>query len=133
MFARLFQNREQGFTLVELLVVCVILGVLGAAIVPNLTKFIGSGTVGAANSELATVKNSVTGYIVDHNGDLPCAVQPAAGDPQPLATVLITPYLGNAPIRGGYLVDTNGDVTGDPNNVYPGLVWDASSGDWVKP
>jgi len=114
------------------MVVCVIMGVLAAAIIPNLTKFIGSGTVGAANTELATVRNAVTGYIAEHDGDFPCTVQPTAGDPQPLATALITPYLGNAPVRGGYLVDTNGDVTGDANNLYPGLVWDASSGNWVK-
>lgn len=132
MAAKVFHNRENGFTLIELLIVCVILGVLAAAIVPNLAKFIGSGTVGAANTELATVKNGVTGYIADHNGNLPCAVQPTVGNSQPLATASIVEYLGNAPIKGGYLVDANGNIIGDPGNVYPGLTWDASTGNWQK-
>jgi type IV pilus assembly protein PilA len=132
MVARVFHKRENGFTLIELLIVCVIMGVLAAAVVPNLTKFIGSGAVGAANTELATVKNSVVGYLADHSGNLPCAVQPTVGNPQPLAAALIAQYLGNAPIKGGYLVDASGTVTGDPNNAYPSLTWDASSGNWTR-
>jgi prepilin-type N-terminal cleavage/methylation domain-containing protein len=127
-----FHNKENGFTLIELLIVCIILGALAAAIVPNLTKFIGTSTEGAAGSELATIKNSITGYLVDHNGDLPCNIQPTAGNPQPLVLALIIEYLGNAPVLGGYIVDTDGSIVGDPAHVYPGLTWDAVNGKWVK-
>ncbi|HEX9897435.1 MAG TPA: type II secretion system protein [Dehalococcoidales bacterium] len=132
MVVKIFRNRENGFSLIELLIVCVILGVLAAAVVPNLTKYIGTATVGAANTELATVKSGVMGYIGDHNGNLPCNVQPTIGNPQPLVMALINEYLGNAPVLGGYLVDVNGSTVGDPANVYPGLTWDAANGKWKK-
>ncbi len=132
MIAKIFRNRENGFTLIELLIACVIIGILAAAVLPNLTRFIGKSTEDAANTELATLRNGVTGYLVDHGGNLPCAVQPTAGNPQPLIIASVTPYLGNAPILGGYLVDIDANIAGDPANVYPGLTWDAASGKWIK-
>jgi type IV pilus assembly protein PilA len=132
MVTKLFNNRESGFTLIELLIVCVIIGVLMSAVLPNLTKFIGTGTIGAANTELATVKSGVMGYIADHNGNLPCTTQPTIGNPQPLTEASIQPYLANAPVRGGYLVDVTAGIIGDPNHLYPGLTWDAIRGIWTK-
>jgi prepilin-type N-terminal cleavage/methylation domain-containing protein len=132
MITKIFRNRENGFTLIELLIVCILIGILAAAVLPNLTRFVGKSTEDAANTELATLRSGVTGYLVDHSGNLPCVVQPTADNPQPLVAASITPYLGNGPILGGYLVDIDANLAGDPANVYPGLNWDAANGKWTK-
>ncbi len=54
---------ERGFTLIEVLVVVALLGVLTAIVVPNVLKFIGSGTIEAANTEAHNVQVAVTAYM----------------------------------------------------------------------
>jgi len=44
-------NTQNGFTLIEIMIVILLLGVLTAVIVPNLSRFLGSGAIGAANAE----------------------------------------------------------------------------------
>ena len=62
-----FRYGEKGFTLIELLVVVAILGVLAAVVVPNVVKFIGSGTVESANTEAHDTQTAVVAYMADNN------------------------------------------------------------------
>ena len=64
---RQFRYGEKGFTLIELLVVIAILGVLAAVVVPNVGKFMGSGTVEAASTEAHNVQTAVMAYMVDNS------------------------------------------------------------------
>jgi len=73
-----FRYGEKGFTLIELLVVIAILGVLAAIVVPNVGKFMGSGTVEAANTEAHNVQTAVMAYMVDNN----LATLPDTGTPE---------------------------------------------------
>ena len=57
-FLNSFRAGEAGFTLIELLIVIAILGILAAVIIPNVSKFIGTSHVAAANSELAQVETA---------------------------------------------------------------------------
>ena len=84
-FFRQFHYGERGFTLIELLVVVAILGVLAAVIVPNVGKFMGTGTVQAANTEAHNVQTAVLAYMADTSQPtLPDPVDPGiAGDVGP--------------------------------------------------
>jgi len=66
-FLKSFRYGEKGFTLIELLVVVAILGVLAAVIVPNVGRFIGTGAVDAANTELHNVQTAVLAHMAENN------------------------------------------------------------------
>ena len=110
-----FKGGEKGFTLIELLIVIVILGVLAAAIIPNLSKFVGTGKLGAANAEVASVRTALSAFMAENEGVPPATqvILNAAG------------YMSQA-IHGTYTWDAvTGvlDATAD-SQVYDDFGWD---------
>jgi len=122
-----FHAGQKGFTLIELLIVIVILGVLAAAIIPNLSKFVGSGQLGAANAELASVRTGVSAYTADSpTGAVPAAVYTAT-----TMQTLIATYTSGT-ILGDYTVNADGTVTGVTSH-RTGITWDTTNAKWQKP
>jgi general secretion pathway protein G len=84
------RRRRAGFTLIELLVVLVIIGVLGALIVPNLFSSLDDARVTAARTDINTLVQALKRYKLD-NQRLPSQEQglqalvskPTAGTPPP--------------------------------------------------
>jgi type IV pilus assembly protein PilA len=61
-FKRLHRG-ERGFTLIELLIVVAILAIIAAVIIPNISRFMTTGQLAAANSEAEQVKTACLGYF----------------------------------------------------------------------
>ena len=140
---------ERGFTLVELLVVVVILGVLAAVATLAVTKFIGSGNVQAANTEMHNAKTAVAACMYEANtGTLVAAGAPYAwcGDNNTTTCPRATGGGGtsyasgfvNGSFKSTYNFDVNGTLlsatltpaTGGTS--WSGITWDATTLAWKK-
>jgi len=64
---RMPKRGEKGFTLIELLIVVAILGVLAAVIIPNVSRFFGSGEEEARKTEKSSVQLAVGMMLSDND------------------------------------------------------------------
>lgn len=63
--------KRNGFTLVEILIVVVILGILAAIVVPQFTSASTEAVKGAIQSQLQTIESQIELYRVRNNGEYP--------------------------------------------------------------
>ncbi len=64
-------NHDRAFSLVELVIVIVILGVIGAIAVPRITQGIANAGVNALQRDLQIIRNAIETYAAEHEGKLP--------------------------------------------------------------
>ena len=138
-YLKQFRYGEKGFTLIELLVVVAILGVLAAVVVPNVGRFMGAGTVEAANTEAHNVQTAVLAYMVDNSLSTLGAegtVGPGTGEDigDPTGTTVKSFIIGT--LQATYTISPEGEITGATttgvtDSKWAGLSWDATKG-WYK-
>lgn len=59
---KMIHRGHKGFTLIELLIVIAILAIVTSVIIPNISRFMTTGQLAAANSEAAQVKTASLGF-----------------------------------------------------------------------
>lgn len=93
-----YQRNQQGFTLLELMVVVVILGVLASLVIPNLMGNKDKADNQKAISDLVTLENALDMYRLD-NGRYPTTEQG-------LRALVVAPAIDPLPTEyrsGGYI------------------------------
>ncbi|HID8536125.1 TPA: type II secretion system major pseudopilin GspG [Stenotrophomonas maltophilia] len=91
--------RQQGFSLIEIMVVVVIIGILAALIVPRLMDRPDQARVVAARQDIAALMQALKLFKLD-NGRYPSAeqgLQVLVKPPQGSGAMPITPYLDRLP------------------------------------
>ncbi len=64
---------KAGFTLVEILIVVVILGILAAIVIPQFTEASGEAKMSSLCTDLQSVRSQIELYKIQHNDALPGA------------------------------------------------------------
>lgn len=77
---RIVRESSAGFTLIEILLVVVIIGILAALGVPKLTGHMERARVNAARSDISAISSAISMYEMD-NGNLPKSLQDLMKDP----------------------------------------------------
>jgi general secretion pathway protein G len=94
---------KSGFTLVEILIVVVILGILAAVVIPQFTEASTEAKTSSLCTDLQTMRSQIELYKVQHNDNLP-----GSG-----TAVFEDALLGKTNIYGATVADT------DPNGYGP--------------
>ncbi len=127
-------SRTRGFTLVEILIVVVILGILAAIVIPQFTNASQEASASSLKSQLQTVRSQIELMRVKHNGFVPDfeaeqwvpLTDPATYDP----AWTEGPYLQSSPINpftGNSLI-VAGTSHLDGASATDGWVWDNATG-----
>lgn len=74
------RRSREGFTLIEILLVVVIIGILAALGVPKLTGHMERARVNAARSDISAISSAISMYELD-NGKFPKSLQNLMQDP----------------------------------------------------
>lgn len=129
---RCVSRLRAGFTLIEILIVVVILGILAALTVPHFGQASSEASVTAARSQLNVLRGQVTLYLAKHGSITPLG-NTVAEVVQTLddADQLSSPLNDEDPGASGFQVSGNYTLTWDPNTgAVEAIAPDGSASGW---
>jgi len=125
------RRNRNGFTLVEILIVVIILGILAAIVIPQFTSASTDARKNSLTSQLQTVRSQIELYKLQHNDSLPdfttnqwlqmTSQTDVTGDTA-ATTKDFGPYLQQAPINSLNNKTSILAVTADPANIVTSTV-----------
>lgn len=106
--------KRRGFTLIELVIVIVILGVLAGVAALSFQNVTKSSREGVAKANLRALKSAVQVYQVDHNGQLPPAENATIGGKNIVGVKNIAKYVEDGVLTNpaGYTYSMTATGTG---------------------
>ncbi len=130
-------SARKGFTLVEILIVVIILGILAAIVIPQFTNASQDARKSSLKSTVQSVRSQIELYKLEHGDQLPNILGNAADNSHwnPLTTVTtyngkdFGPYMHTPPKNG--MTDTSSVVEGDGTaapGATDGFVYDYQGG-----
>ncbi|QNN22033.1 prepilin-type N-terminal cleavage/methylation domain-containing protein [Planctomycetales bacterium ZRK34] len=73
MMSRVNAHRNQGFSLVELIIVVVIIAIIGAIAIPRMSRGAAGASESALVGDLAILRSAIDLYAAEHAGEFPPA------------------------------------------------------------
>jgi len=128
---------ESGFTLVEILIVVVILGILAAIVIPQFTDASTQAKESALASDLQMMRSQLELYKIQHNDNLPDTTDQASfeacileqTDQYGAAGTDFGPYMGKIPSNPFVSGDATDDLTFASSGTVPS---DGTTGWWMR-
>lgn len=114
--------KKKGFTLVELMIVIVIIGILAAVAVPKFADMVDKSKEGATKAQLTAIRGALQVYYGDNEGKFPKTTlsqtdEPQA-DPNVLNDSLIPKYISDIGMAKLPHKGNNNDCATESNSVY---------------
>lgn len=93
------KNMAKGFTLVEILIVVVILGILAAIVVPQFTTAANESRVGNVVTQVSTIESQLELFAARNNGSYPDLATDGWGDAATEDTLVGDGYFKEVPVN----------------------------------
>lgn len=104
-------NRKNAFSMVELVIVIVILGIIAAIAIPRIRSGSKNASEAALHANLATIRNAIDWYYGEHKQTFPGAKQDGLGNTAGSAEAFVNQLT--------MYTDADGNASPDKDAAYP--------------
>jgi len=115
------KTKQSGFTLVEILIVVVILGILAAIVIPQFTEASTEAKTSSLCTDLQSVRSQIELYKIQHNDALPGVSNVALGGTHTGAAGFEASMIGQTDIFGVVGADYGPYLQKIPTNQFNNL------------
>lgn len=124
---------KKAFTLIELIIVIVIIGILSAIVIPNISSFKEEADNTALQGNVRSIQTSTDMYRNQNINSIPAKGIPTIGNPKEVDFSLLVPKdLRQEPkqSQGHYWIDDKGTAWGSFTDIPKNIYFDSSNGEF---